>query len=254
MMVTENPDLTDEVTQEQETLDQEQGISPNAETGPTTHQLQAQISALEQSNRGLQSKIDTGLNAVRRDTAAWAQGQIDLLKGDIENQTYLAGLDEDQRLMVQGLQNYVDRKVPSTPQTSTDTAASTMAPTQQSLVEQWTPVIDYVESFGISRNDPRVQYAMVAAADNQVDTSKFTAFRDHVVKLRAQDLAMAGQPTQARQATIPTLQTGSPPVEGSGNVSAGSITTPDSARDAFLNRTIDRETYLEKMAGFGEPA
>jgi len=258
-VTTDNTDLTDEISQEQENLDQEQGITADTTVEVSSQQLLAEIEALKAANRGLQSKVDTGINAVRRDTKAWAEQQIQLelerIKGDWENQQYLASLDEDQQVLVKGMQQYIDKRIP----TPSPQPEATMD-NQQALVQQWTPVVEYVETLGISRSDPRVQYNLLAAPDSTVDQNKWNAFRDHLVQLRVQDLGgnppASNAPTPANTPTnVP--QTASPPIEDRGQVA--NLNSVDDIRDAYITGRLSTaedpsgtEEFRRRMAALGE--
>ena len=253
-MTTDNTDLTDEISQEQENLDQEQGITADTTVEVSSQQLLAEIEALKAANRGLQSKVDTGINAVRRDTKAWAEQQIQLelerIKGDWENQQYLASLDEDQQVLVKGMQQYVDKRIPqSQPEPTVDN--------QQMLVEQWEPVVKYVESLGIPRTDNRVQYTLLAAPDNTVDQTKWDTFRDHLVQLRMQDLGTPAASNAPVQQPVQQPQTANPPIEDRGQVA--NLNTVDDVRDAYISGRFataedpsGTEEYRRRMSALGE--
>ena len=258
-MTTDNTDLTDEISQEQETLDQEQGITADTTVEVSSQQLLAEIEALKAANRGLQSKVDTGINAVRRDTKAWAEQQIQLelerIKGDWENQQYLASLDEDQQVLVKGMQQYIDKRIPQPTQTVQSEAT---VDNQQALVQQWAPVVEYVETLGISRSDPRVQYTLLAAPDSTVDQNKWNVFRDHLVQLRVQDLgAPASNAPVSPPASNNAPQTANPPIEDRGQVA--NLNSVDDVRDAYIAGRFSTsedpsgtEEYRRRMASLGE--
>ena len=157
-MVTENEmaeSVVDEITQTQQQLDQEQGIPAEQPAGaPTPAELamQEQVRSLQSQVSGLQSKLDTGLNAIRRDVVEDAKRQIAEATSGWQSQLardrWLEGLDENDKALVSPLleqiQQLREERLSPAPQ----------QPTQQiDPAAAWEGVYQYVESAGINRND-----------------------------------------------------------------------------------------------------
>ena len=71
-MTTENTDITSALDQDQAQLDAvQEAPAPQADTNPVTEELRAMREDFARQVAGLQSKVDRGLNAIRR---ADAQG------------------------------------------------------------------------------------------------------------------------------------------------------------------------------------
>jgi hypothetical protein len=234
-------DLTDQITQDQQVLDQQQGVTDDLnQAGPTNQQLMdrleatdRQVASLMQQNRGLQSLIDGGLNAIRKDSEAWMDSQMSNLRGEQNREKVLAGLEEDQRALAEAVFGEMDRRMPS--QVAPDAAPNTTG--QNQLAQQWEPVLQYAETLGITRNDTRIQWNLLAGAGNQVDTNKWPAFRDHLVALRAHDLNPQQSAPSSQNGDAPVQQrpaTPNPPVESSSQLPLGNLRTEDDIRDAFI--------------------
>jgi hypothetical protein len=263
-VTTENSDLTDIVTQDQQQLDQEQGVTEGSEAGPSNQQLleqiQAQgksIDALTSQNRGLQGLIDNGLNAIRNDSKTWLDAQINNFRGEQNRDKLLAGLEEDQRPMVEAVLSEMDRRIP----VQAEPAPMQNANAQQQLRDQWEPVLQYVESVGLTRTDSRVQLNMMVGAGNQVNYNNWSAFRDHLVSLRAQDMNPAAQTTN-QNGDAPVQQrpaTANPPVESASQIPLSNLRTEEDFMDAFImgrfNTADDpngMQEYTKRMASVGK--
>jgi hypothetical protein len=254
-VTTEHTDQPDDVvSQDQQGLDQEQGITVEPQAGPTSQQILDRITAQDNQIRGLQSLVDGGLNAIRRDTEAWMTRQVGDLRGDLDRDKLLAGLDEDQRPIANVLLQEMDKRAPAAPQptlTATTNGQAQVAP-------EWIAIQQYVGTMGISANDPRVQYGLITGANGQIDVGKWDSFRDHLIGLRVQDLNPAATASPATpRAQVPA--TPNPPVEGGGQSSVGPLTSGDDIRDAFISgrfNTVDDSNglaeYTKRMAAIGE--
>jgi hypothetical protein len=216
-----------------------------------------QVASLMQQNRGLQSLIDGGLNAIRKDSEAWMEGKLNNLRGEQNREKVIAGLEEEQRPLAQALFGEMDRRMPTQP----ETVPTPVTNGQSGLAQQWEPVFQYAESMGIARNDTRAQWTLLAGAGNQVDTNKWPAFRDHLVALRAQDMNPAQAAPSSPNGDSPVQQrpaTPNPPVESSGQVPLGNLRSEDDIRDAFIqgrfNSTEDpngMHEYTKRLSSIG---
>ncbi|KKL64991.1 hypothetical protein LCGC14_2159460, partial [marine sediment metagenome] len=85
-MTQEHTEAVDEITQAQQEIDAIQE-SPGEPQPPTMEQVRDLIQQQGQTHSrqiaGLASKIDTGLNAVRRDTEEWAKQQVGDLRSEM---------------------------------------------------------------------------------------------------------------------------------------------------------------------------
>jgi hypothetical protein len=265
-------DPDDTISQDQQALDQDQGITTDGEAAVIPQSLldrfEAQareIAQVRSQNQGLQSKIDNGLNAIRRDTETWVKGQFDGFQNDAEEVAWLNSLDEEQRPVMEGLLKRMDQRIGSVQQPAAQPQIDQQQLVgQQQLIDQWTPVMNYVEMMGIQRTDSRINLGLLAGAQSQVDASKWPAFRDHLIDLRQQDRggapAAKTELAQVAQANNNQQQTANPPVEGGGQSTAGALRSIDDVRDAFIQgrfRTPEdpdgRTEYARRMAALGQP-
>ena len=267
-MVTDNNgiDPNDPLSQDQQELDQQQGITSEGEvgsvpTGPTNQQLAENNQALASQNqylsdqiqqlaaqgRGLQSKIDTGLNSIRADAKAWAEDQIGGLRADLENKAFIDSLDEEQRPLAEGL---IQRLAPvREPQPQVNPAeAGVPENVTQRILAAWQPVVSWVEQMGVSKADPRVNWNLMANENAMPEESRQNVFRDHIISLRSQEVQ---QPAQVNPQ--PNPQGDNPPVLGGGNAGDGNLRTTDAVRDAYIENRISVTDMEDRMRALGEP-
>ena len=250
----------DELDQDQQSLDQEQGITTegglgSVPPGPTMQQVLDSVSALAAQNRGLQSKIDTGLNAIRSDTQAWAESVVGDIRAQREaqaNKEFLDGLDEDQRPMAEGLINRINQIQQPAPQPQPEPQGQPQTSLTQQVLDAWQPYQEFAERMGVNAGPgTQIQFTQFADANSMPDPNKLQAFQDHIAVLRVQRLGTAAP--AAVPATQPNPQGDNPPVQDGNRVTGGNLRTADANRDALIAGDITTETFRENMRALGEP-
>lgn len=205
-------------------------------------QVMAQVS-------GLASKIDTGLNAVRRDTKSWAEQQVGDLRSELGRQAWLTSLDEDQRKMAEPLLKEIDRARQG--HSEAPTSAERQAPgaenaqlDEQAAAQAWEQVYGIVEAMGLQRDTPGIDYA--ALTDSALDD---TARRVRFLGSLRQALVKTPAPSAPAKTT--TAGTVNPPVEPVPRGTAGYRNT-DQVMDAYLAGQISIEQAKQHFAAHGQ--
>ena len=232
-MVTENDmaeSVVDEITQTQQQLDQEQGIpvgQPVTPPGGAEAVSAEDVRNLQRMVSGLQSKFDTGLNAIRRDVVEDAKQQIAAAttgwQSQLARDRWLEGLDENDKALVGPLMDEIqqlraERNTPP-PQQPTQTIDPATA---------WDQVYQFVESVGINRNNPDVRYGLLTDT-NLPEDQRRNQFLAHLQQLRgvASNQPSATQPQRQQPPTTPN-----PPIE------APSGTQGSMSRDQIMDLYI----------------
>jgi hypothetical protein len=229
--------IDDAVSQTQVDMDRDQGLqngtTPEMLTRVEVEQMLAEQARVYQGQiAGLQSKVDTGLNAVRRDTQTWAQQQMGDLQTRLGRESWLNSLDEDQRSLVTPLVQQMDRMQPA-PAPLPDSA-----PTAYSDAGMLDTQMDFViQGFGLQPNDVRINKAALRAGDQQ-------GFMQSIRSAIAADTT--AQPPQPRQQSAP--QAVNPPVEGRGQSSNNGT---DSIMNQHIRGEISIEEYKRRMSEQG---
>ena len=243
-MTTENVDLQ-QVAEAVAAQVNGQAAAPPAAPQPLTReelislmdtrdrQLLAQVS-------GLASKIDTGLNAVRRDTRTWAEQQIGELRTTMGRQKYLDSLDEEQRKIAEPLLAEMDRRNPQPSSPAQEVQQPAGDP-----VQLWNDILrisaeakvnPYDESIGLYKS----------MATNLPNEENLRLFRQNIqaVKAAVQPAAPAPQRTAA--------PANNPPIETQAASRVGGYRNADDVRDAYIMDRIDKEQYRKALATFGQ--
>jgi hypothetical protein len=253
-MTTDNEELADEITQVQGDLDVEQGLTqqPAPEQGITKADLEMMARSMQNQISGLQSRVDNGLNAIRRDSASWLQNSLGDLRGEIGRKNALADLDETQKPFAEFMLNEMDRRVPQavapsaqpTPQATTDASA------------QWEPVFQLVDAEGLSRNDPNIKYS-VFSNTSLTASQQVSQFYSSLYQAKAAQAA-------ARHVNTPTPQpaaanTVSPPNDSGRRAGGGAERNVDDVRERYLEGKYSSpedpdgsKTFHAKMLSLGQ--
>ena len=241
---------TDPISQDQAALDgagepPEPQYVTTEQFGNLMAQMQQQSATIETMNRqqaGLQGKIDTGLNAIRRDTTAIAEQRIQEAEAQNRN-VFLSGI-EDPSLQAQ-MRSYLEnqdalaqQRVDLTRQPEPEQAAVAQGAPQQA--DQMAQLREWVRSIAeMDPNTPGIDYATALRSDLDVN-ARHKAFMQSVIA--------AGKPSipASNQAPPP-----SPPVERPA-AGVGGYRNASDLRSAYVEDKLTREQYVERMKAIGE--
>jgi hypothetical protein len=240
-MVTENqePESVDPITAIQQDLDVEQGLdastpalSPEQEAAvkvmmaDQAKSYERQLSGVNKQLNGMTSRLDRTRNEL-----------VDIAKreSDTAFERLMSVMDEDQQRAARAWREA--DKVNNPQSDPTQPAAQELTPAQMEQIHQ------YVEGFGVNRNDPSLQAFYETIRDpSATEAQRLTTLQQGIAQANKQ-----GTPT-------PTAAT-NPPVDrgaaASGN--AGRPQTPDALMDAHIEGRMTTEQYKERMAAIGHP-
>jgi hypothetical protein len=246
---------TDPIEQEQVALDAEQG-GETAASVPATAEQMAQVMQVMQNQaaenatlrsqvQGLQGKIDTGLNAIRRDTKAQAEERIK--QADQQNrELHLRNVAEQNPELSDEMRRFYSNQdlialeraqlmSESEPQPET-------VPVQSNPADDMDALRVWVSNMGGNPDASGIDYQ--AALNPQVSvTERQNVFMRQVI---------AAQPKAAQASAASNGQaTQSPPPAGGANVGKGRFTNFVQVADAFQQGIIDRDIYQTEASRFG---
>ena len=237
----------DEVTQDQQSLDEEQGEIPATPQYATSDQLtniHNELQQLRSENRGLQGLVDNGLNAIRRDTQTWAEQQFSGMRNEMDKKAYLENLDEEQRAVVTPLLNEMEELRKQNVQQAQPQPSQTQqqaAPDQAQ--QQWEQIYKFVESMGVDRNDPNLRYSALDPTNSLTPEQRSAQFAESVGNaVRAKGGAPPQQPSPQQPQTQKPA-TVSPPVEQPSGKAAPSYKNLDDVRSAYIEGKIEKAEY-----------
>lgn len=240
----------DPITQAQQEVDQEQAGSEQGQylTNDQVQQLLSEQSRVyERQIAGLTSKIDTGLNAIRRDTTASMQQELANLNAQQGMQNWLSGLDEDQRALVQPLvtrqQQLEEQLQGQTPQSSGEQGQSASPETN------WETVYTVVRQLGLDPRTKGIDYDVLTSpglSNEQRQEQFLTSIRTTLISQATQQKP---QTDGAVQQQAPATQ--SPPTDGPPRTSA-TYRNIDDVRDAFISDKINQEEAMRLAGSMGQ--
>ena len=237
----------DEVTQDQQSLDEEQGEIPATPQYATSDQLtniHNELQQLRSENRGLQGLVDNGLNAIRRDTQTWAEQQFSGMRNEMDKKAYLENLDEEQRAVVTPLLNEMEElRKQSVQQAQPQTSPTQQQVTPDQAQQQWEQIYKFVESMGVDRNDPNLRYSALDPTNSLTPEQRSAQFAESVGNAVR---AKGGTPPQQPSPQQPQVQkpaTVSPPVDQPSGKAAPSYKNLDDVRSAYIEGKIEKAEY-----------
>ncbi len=241
----------DEVTQDQQSLDEEQGEIPATPQYATSDQLtniHNELQQLRSENRGLQGLVDNGLNAIRRDTQTWAEQQFSGMRNEMEKKSYLENLDEEQRAVVAPLLNEMEElRKQNVQQAQPQPSQTQQQVTPDQAQQQWENIYKFVESMGVDRNDPNLRYSALDPNNNLTPEERQKQFAESIGNAKeAAVRAKGGTPPQQPSPQQPQVQkptTVSPPVEQPSGKAAPSYKNLDDVRSAYIEGKIEKAEY-----------
>ena len=237
----------DEVTQDQQSLDKEQGEIPATPQYATSDQLtniHNELQQLRSENRGLQGLVDNGLNAIRRDTQSWAEQQFSGMRNEMDKKADLENLDEEQRAVVAPLLSEMEElRKQNVQQAQPQTSPTQQQAAPDQAQQQWEQIYKFVESMGLDRNDPNLLYSALDPTNSLTSEQRSAQFAESVGNAVR---AKGGTPPQQPSPQQPQVQkpaTVSPPVDQPSGKAAPSYKNLDDVRSAYIEGKIEKAEY-----------
>ena len=219
--------------------------------------VQNATSSYERQVQGLQSLIDRGLNAVRRDTDIRDQETRNMVLNQQykeQKEAYLNNLDPMQREAVEPIYDQLQQLQRNQVQIAAQQQiySQNAQPAQDTSNAEWEAVYQHVESFGLNRSDTNIKYDILS--NNTLnDSQKKQAFNQMLGDLRVQYALNTQQSSTQTPATQPDPQAQTPPVENSRQGNNGShnnmdelldwylgLGTPNSEQQAYYNQKFEQ--------------
>lgn len=233
----------DLISQDQAGLDAEQGGIAAPEYVSKDDFLRMQTN-YQQQIAGLQSKVDTGLNAIRRDTQAAAEERIAGEKARVR-EAYYAKIRESNPEQEQALREhdrYMDGLEVERAKVVAQVAPSAHVASPVSPVEETRATL---RRLNIDPDLPGIDYMVLqnptlSAYEQQV------AFMTSATEAKAQAAVRAA--TAAPQ--TPATRTVTPPVEG-GTQRAGGYRNIDDVYSAYTSDRISKQEYIDAARKLG---
>ena len=209
----------------------------------TVEQVQQMLSnqqrAFERQISGVTSKIDTGLNAIRRDTQSWAQQQIQVQTAQ-QRKDWLAGLSEEGRAVAEPLLKEIDKARQPAEEVASEPQADAPAPQP----DPWAKVYELVEDYGLKRDMPGIDYAAFTDPD-LTDRQRQQRFLGSLRK-------GAGTPATVPAPAAPRAPASPPPPE-SPRGGGGGYASMETLRDAYITGKLTVNEYRQTaQSKFGE--
>jgi hypothetical protein len=226
-----------EVDADQSSLDAEQGgnAAPQYATKEEIESLRALIVA---QTGGLQSKIDTGLNAIRRDSEVRVAAQAASMREQTFNEI-LQDLPESQASAMKLLWEQQQASMQPAPE---QPAPGSLTSQEREEAER------FARNAGVDPSDTRIDYASLIDPSISVDERQ----QKFIGSIFATKTPAAPATPSASDAKASTPETQNPPVETQSGTGNG-LNNVDAVRDAFVSDRIDLETYKSRMAALGQP-
>jgi len=239
--------VTQENVEEQSVLDQDQAQldavqeETTPQTAPTdavTKELQALREDFSRQVAGLQSKVDKGLNAIRRDTEEQTKRQQ-----EAAIQQYTEQLPEEHRETFRAIanQNMQYRDQISKMETGD------VQPEQTQVSTEWEPIYAIPRSMGIDPQTPGIDYEAFTdegLTEGQRRDRFFASIKT----------VMSGNTTPETPATPQTTeQVQSPPTGGTPTSgSASNLRSEEQIQRAYIEGKLTKEQYQQRLTEVGQ--
>lgn len=239
--------MTQENIEEQSVLDQDQAqldavqeeTTPQAApTDAVTKELQALREDFSRQVAGLQSKVDKGLNAIRRDTEEQTKRQQ-----EAAIQQYTEQLPEEHRETFRAIanQNMQYRDQISKMETGD------VQPEQTQVSTEWEPIYAIPRSMGIDPQTQGIDYAAFTdegLTEGQRRDRFFASIKT----------VMSGNTTPGTPATPQTTeQVQSPPTGGTPTSgSASNLRSEEQIQRAYIEGKLTKEQYQQRLTEVGQ--
>ncbi len=238
--------MTQENIEEQSVLDQDQAqldavqeeTTPQAApTDAVTKELQALREDFSRQVAGLQSKVDKGLNAIRRDTEEQARQQQETAM-----KQYMEQLPEEYREGFEMLANQ-NRQY----QQQLSQIQNGNEPEQPQVSSEWEQIYAIPRSMGLDPQTPGIDYASFTDAgltENQRRDRFFASIKT----------VMSGNTTSETPATPQTTeQVQSPPTGGTPTSgSASNLRSEEQIQRAYIEGKLTKEQYQQRLTEVGQ--
>ena len=248
-MTTENIDNTSALDQDQAQLDAVQE-NPGSQTdsNPVTDEIRALRNLIEDQNRqvaGLQSKIDKGLNGIRRDSE-------DAVRKQQEQQAYayMQTLPEEHQAafgqMLQANQAYYQQNADLRDQL---TGGNGTQQAQPEVSSEWEEIYAIPRSLGVDPQTQGIDYAAFTEPGLSDTQRRDRFFASLKPLMGATNQAPA---TQAQQQPAPG-QVQSPPAGGTpSNGASSNMRSIEQVQTAYIEGKLSKEEYTDQLKKLGQ--
>ena len=249
-MTTENTDITSALDQDQAQLDAvQEAPQSQADTNPVTEELRAMREDFSRQVAGLQSKVDLGLNAIRRDTETQVRQQQEQAA-----QQYIETMPEEYRpgveQMLQANKAYHEENLKLRDQLGSGEQPPEQ-PTQsaQQAPNGWQQVYDIATSLGVDPKTPGIDYAAFTDPGLSESQRRDRYFASLKPLMGATNQAPA---TQTQEQPAPNgVQ--SPPTAGTpSNGASSNMRTVEQVQSAYIEGKLSKEEYTDQLRKLGQ--
>ena len=238
--------MTQENVEEQSVLDQDQAQldavqeETTPQTTPTdavTKELQALREEMSRQVAGLQSKVDKGLNAIRRDTEEKA-----LREQEAAMKQYMEQVPEEHRETFRAIanQNLEYREQLSKVETST-------TPEEPQVSSEWDQIYAIPRSMGLDPQTPGIDYAAFTD-DGLTEGQRRDRFFASIKTVMSSN-------TQTETPATPqtTEQVQSPPTSGTPTSgSPSNLRSEEQIQRAYIEGKLTKEEYQQRLTQVGQ--
>jgi len=248
-VTTENIDNTSALDQDQAQLDAvQEDPNPQTDSNPVTDEIRALRNLIEDQNRqvaGLQSKIDKGLNGIRRDSE-------DAVRKQQEQQAYayMQTLPEEHQAafgqMLQANQAYYQQNADLRDQLSGGNGTQQAQPEVSS---EWEEIYAIPRSLGLDPQTQGIDYAAFTEPGLNESQRRDRFFASLKPLIGATNQAPA---TQAQQQPAPG-QVQSPPTGGTpSNGASSNMRSIEQVQSAYIEGKLSKEEYTDQLRKLGQ--
>ena len=248
-MTTENIDETSALDQDQAQLDAvQEDPNPQTDSSSTTDEIRALRNLIVDQNRqvaGLQSKIDKGLNGIRRDSE-------DTVRKQQEQQAYayMQSLPEEHQAafgqMLQANQAYYQQNAQLRDQLVEGNGTQEVSPEVSS---EWEQVYAIPRSLGIDPQTQGIDYAAFTEPGLNESQRRDRFFASLKPLMGATNQAPATQAQQ--QPALNGVQ--SPPTGGTpSNGASSNMRSVEQVQSAYIEGKLSKEEYTSQLSKLGQ--
>ena len=252
-MTTDNTNMTSEIDSDQAQLDTTQeGLQPQVEES-TTGELRALREMVERQNvmienqnkqvAGLQSKVDRGLNGIRRDSVEVVRRQQEYAL-----QQYLEQVPEEHRAAFQQIAQQNMELQQQVNQTQYQEPAQEQTPDASS---EWEQIYAIPRSMGLDPQSEGIDYAAFTDPGLSDTQRRERFFASIKTVMTGNNQTQAPPPAAPQNQSQPEVQ--NPPTGGTpaGGVSGNMRSVADLER-AYISDGISFEDYKKRLAELGQ--